>query len=408
MTSYRLMDGAGSPPRPGVGSSGTQPPSSSTSYGGTILLSTMFQVTAGTIFLEGYWFWRADSSAPSTAQTFCLWSAAWDGTNGVLVPGSPVTSGTLSVGWNYAPYPAPIPLSQGLMYRAATGLTGNFPITSNQFGATHPYAAGITNGPLSAYSDTDGSAPSPGAAQHQGGFSTSSADPTAVYAGGGNAGGDLYWIDVQVTNTVPGGVTSYRLWPNCAYGSALRTDDANGYTIGTEFYVTQPCQLSKIWWFSPPGAASLPSRCLLWDAVAGTAIPGTDNASPAWKNQSGASASAGDGWISCDYNSAGVVLAASERYVTSVFHAALGDHWFADTANFWSAGAGLQAGAAGLTQGPLVAPSNAGATIGQSSEHVTTFAFPGTSDAGANDWTDVEVIPLATTQTVAYSMRSFP
>ena len=113
MTSYRLMDGVSG--RPGVGSSGTQPPSSSTSYGGTILLSTMFKVTSGTLFLEGYWFWRADSSAPSAAQTFCLWSVAWDGTNGVLVPGSSVTSGTLFVGWNYAPYPAPIPLSQGLV-----------------------------------------------------------------------------------------------------------------------------------------------------------------------------------------------------------------------------------------------------------------------------------------------------
>jgi len=406
MTSYRLMDGVSG--RPGVGSSGTQPPASSTAYGGTLVIGTLFKVTTGTIFLEGYWFYRADSSQSSAAQTFCLWTATWDGSNGFLVPGSPVTSGTLSIGWNYVPYATPIPLSQGLVYRGQTGLSGNFPQSVNQFGGGKPYAAGITNGPLTAYSDSDGSAVSPGNAQRQCGYDTTSADPTVKYAGGGNAGGDNYWVDVQVTDTVPGGTLSYRLWPNASYGSALRSDDSNGYTIGTEFYVTTPCTLKKIWWFSPPGAASLPTRCLLWDAVAQTAISGTDNPSPSWTKLAGGAASAGDGWISVDYGSANVTLTANKRYVTSVFHAALSDHWFADTANFWSGSGSLSAGTSGLTQGPLVAPNNAGATIGQSSEHVTTFAFPGTSDAGANDWTDVEVIPLATTQTVAYSMRSFP
>jgi hypothetical protein len=394
VTSYRLMDGVAG--RPGVGSSGTQPPASSTSYTGTITLGTLFKVTQGTMFLEGYWFYRCDTTQHSTAQTFCLWMAAWDASSGYLVPGSSVTSGTLSVGWNYVPYATPIPLSQGLVYRAATGFTNNFPLTANQFGSGNPYSAGITNGPLFAYGDSGSSAPSPGAAQRQCGYSAGvSSDPTAVYSGGGNPGGDNYWLDVQVTDVVPAGTASYRLWPNASYGSALRTDDANGYTIGTEFYVTVPCKLSKIWWFSPPSAASLPTRCLLWDSVAQTAISGTDNSSPAWKNQSGASASAGDGWISCDYSGAGVTLTASKRYITSVFHAALGDHWFADTANFRSGSGSLSAGVNGLTQGPLVAPNNAGATIGQSVEHVTTFAFPGTSDAGANDWTDVEVIPIS-------------
>lgn len=394
MTSYRLMDGVSG--RPGTGSSGTQPPSSSTASGSDVL-STMFTVTAGMIFLEGYWFYRADNAQASTAQTFCLWSPAWDVStaNGYLVPGSAITSGPLNVGWNYVPYATPIPLSQGMPYRAQTGITGRIPLTANQFGTGNPYAAGIVNGPLSGYSDTTGSLPSPGFAQRQGGYNLNSADPTLVYAGTGNPGGDNYWVDIQVTDTVPASVTSYRLWPNVSYGSQLRTDDSNGYTIGTEFYVTSPCKLMAIWWFSPPGAASLPSRCLLWDAVAQTAIPGTDNAAPSWVNVAGGAASPGDGQIKVDYSSASVILTAGKRYITSVFHAALGDHWFADSPGFWAAGSGLQAGVNGLTRGPLVAPGNAGATIGQSIEHLTTFAFPGTSDLGANDWTDVEVAPSA-------------
>ena len=73
-----------------------------------------------------------------------------------MLPGSVVTSGTLTAGqWNYIPLPTPLQLSIGnvsgngaAVYQAATGFTGSFPDTNNQFATGDPFASGITNGPL--------------------------------------------------------------------------------------------------------------------------------------------------------------------------------------------------------------------------------------------------------------------
>jgi hypothetical protein len=66
-----------------------------------------------------------------------------------------------------------------------------FPNTNNQFGPGDPYSAGITNGPLSAYSDTSGSAPAPSNWANQGLFSTSYSDPTAHMPNVSYESGDL-------------------------------------------------------------------------------------------------------------------------------------------------------------------------------------------------------------------------
>ena len=393
MTSYRLMDGASG--RPGVGSSGTQPPSSSVSFTNPITLSTAFQVTQGAIYLQGFWYWLADAGQPAGPQPFCLWQVTGTtlvAAGGLFVPGSQVTSAPLSLGWNYVPYATPLALTPNTPYRAQTGFTGNFVDTDNQFGATQPYAAGITNGPLMAYSDTGGSAPFPawvggGGVGGQCGFSTASADPTATYAGVGN-NSFLSWVDVQVTDVVPAGV-SYRIWPNYPAGGPLRTDDSNGYTIATEFTLSQPCHLNAIWWYSPAGAADLPTRCLIWDTGSQLAVAGTDNPSPSW------SGAAGAGWIKVPYD--GSVILPAGSYKTSVFHPALGNHWFSDVADYWhTAGGGGYPGANGITNGPLSALTDGASSTGQSSYHITTFGYPATGDGGANDWTDVEVTPVTT------------
>jgi len=407
VTSYRLMDGAAG--RPGVGSSGTQPPSSSTPYSGTIVEGTAFQVTQGAMYLEGFWWWRADTAQSASAQSFCLWQVTGttlSASGGLFVPGSQMTSGALSVGWNYVPLPAPFALTPNTPYRAQTGLSNNFPDTQNQYGAfPQPYSAGITNGPLMAYSDSGGSAYFPvwtggtsGGAQS--GFSTASADPTATYAGA-SSNSFLCWLDVQVTDQAPAGA-SYRIWPNYPAGGPLRTDDSNGYTIGTEFTLSEPCTLNAIWWYSPAGAADLPSWCGIWDVGSQAIVAGTGNNSPSW------SGAAGAGWIKVTYDGS-VTLAANKAYKTSVFHAALSNHWFSDVADYWhTTGGGGYPGASGITNGPLTAPSDPASTTGQSSEHLTTFAYPGTTDAGANDWTDVEVTPVVAAPTTLYQMRSFP
>ena len=405
MTSYRLMDGVAG--RPGVGSSGTQPPSSSTSYSGTIVVSTAFQVTQGAMYMQGYWWWRADTAQSGAAQSFALWQVTGTtlaAAGGLFVTGSQVTSGSLSVGWNYVPLPTPLALTPNTPYRVQTGFSNNFPQTTNEYGSGNLYSAGIVNGPLSAYSDSSGSAYFPAwvgaSAGAQSGYTTTSADPTAVYGGGGNSS-FISWVDVQVTDQVPAGA-SYRIWPNYPVGGPLRTDDANGYTIGTEFSLSQPCALNAIWWYSPSGATDLPSWCGIWDVSGQTVVAGTGNNSPSW------SGAAGAGWISVPYNGT-VILAANKAYKTSVFHAALSNHWFSDVGDYWhtTGGAGYP-GANGITNGPLTAPSDPASTAGQSSEHLTTFAYPGTSDGGANDWTDVQVTPVGTTTAVAYTMRMFP
>ena len=396
MTSYRLMDGVGG--RPG-GGSGTALPSSSVTYTNPITVSTGFEVTQGTMYLQGYWYYLADSGQPTTPQSFCLWqvvSTDIAASGGLFVAGSQVTSGTLSLGWNYVPYATPLALTPNTPYRAQTGMTGNFLNTASQYGTGNPYSAGITNGPLFAYSDASGSAPFPpwtagGGAQPQSAYSTASADPTATYAAVGNSS-FLSWLDVQVTDVAPAG-GSYRIWPNYPAGGPLRTDDSNGYTIATEFTLSESCYLDNLWWYSPAGAADLPTRCLIWDVNTQLAVPGTDNASPSW------SGAAGAGWIKVAYNQS-VTLPAGD-YKASVFHAALSNHWFSDVALYWTpSGGGGYPGANGITNGPLAALSHAASTTGQSSYHLTTFGYPATQDGGANDWTDVEVTPVATAPNV--------
>ena len=77
---------------------------------------------------------------------------------GTLVAGSTVTSGALTAGqWNYVPLAAPCRWHRRHVHRC-TGFSGSFPDTNNQFGSGEPYSAGIVNGPLTAFSDTSGSA----------------------------------------------------------------------------------------------------------------------------------------------------------------------------------------------------------------------------------------------------------
>ena len=172
MATYRLMDGSSG--RPGNG------PSAATSYQGDYLAGTVFQVTAGNFWFEGFWWWVCNSGQQTGPQSFGLWQV--DNTSaGLLIVGTTVTSGTLTAGaWNYIPLSTPIPLSPGIPYVAGTGYisTSGFPKTDSQFGSGDTYSAGITNGPLTAYSSTSGSAPAPNKWVDQGLFGTAYSDPT--------------------------------------------------------------------------------------------------------------------------------------------------------------------------------------------------------------------------------------
>ena len=301
--------------------------------------------------------------------------------------------------------PTPLLLSANIPYNAAAGGTFShgFPDTQNQFGGSNPYATGITNGPLNAYygsSSADGFLP-------QSPFSTAGADPSTTMPATNDAN-DLLWLDVQVSDTAPSGTLSYRAWPNMpATWPAVETGtDTTGYTLGMEFSLSQSCTLDKIWHYSVPGVSTvLPSRCGLWNVGSQAEVAGTDNSSPTWLDPGGGAASAGDGWVYCDYSASGVTLAASTNYKVSTYHAA-GSTWFGATPSVWGTSE-LQA--SGFTQGPLIVPGNAAATPGQQSWNTLTWAYPATSTNPEVDWIDIEVTPVTVTPAaVLYQMRSFP
>ena len=362
--------------------SSTNGPSSPVSYTGPFVAGVAFAVTTGGIWLDGYWWWVCPSGQSTSAQEFALW-AAYATQTGALVPAATVpSSGPLTAGqWNYVPLAKPVLLASGVTYIAATGFSNNFPDTNNQFGSGEPYAAGITSGPLRAYSDQSGSLPAPYSLS-QALFSVAGTDPT-VHMPVEGSNGDNFWMDLLVDTHAPTGA-SYRLWPSYPVLPGTADSDKSGYTLATEFQLSAPCTLDNIWFYSGPGAAALPTRCGIWDVTSQTVVSGTDNTSPTW------SGAAGSGWVSCAYS--GVTLPAGD-YKVAAFYGG-GAEWYQATVNYWATGG---PGANGITAGPLTAPSLSAATSpGQSTYNAGSWAYPNTyasSGNGENNWVDIEVTP---------------
>lgn len=386
MTTYRLMDGASG--RPGVGSSGTQPPTAPTSYSGNFLAGTMFSALGEMLWFQGYWWW-CPAGGDTGAQKFALWNR-YSSTAQALVSGSVVTSGTLTAGaFNYVPLPTPVQLAPGALYVASTGWSAvhGFPDTNNQFGSGQPYAAGIVNGPLTAWSDLGASNLFPAAAQNynlnQGLFGTGGTDPSlAMPAGGSNS--SIFWVDVQVSDTAPSGYSgSYRLWPNMTDLGNSSPDTANNFTLGTEFSLNAPCAINNVWFYSPSGVSQLPTEIGVYQ-VSGTTLVAS-NASPSW---SGAAAS---GWVRASLSGS---LQAGVNYKVVVLNGAgTPSVWNGAVASYWSTGFG----SAGLTSGPITAPSNAAATSpGQETYNLgASIAYPATNAGPFRYGVDIEVTPSA-------------
>jgi len=359
----------------------TSGPASPVSYSGPFVCGVVWAVTAGGCWLDGYWWWVCSSGQSTSPQKFALWET-YSGQNGTLVPGSVVTSGSLSAGqWNFVALATPLPLAIGATYVASTGFTGSFPDTDDQFGSGGTYAAGIVSGPLTAYSDASGSRPSPFNTA-QGVFSVASSDPTAVMPIYGSTSCN-FWMDLQVDTNPPQG-TSYRLWPGYPTIPGHLDSDTAGYTLATEFQLSEPGTLDNIWFYSASGAGALPTRCAIWNVGSQSEVSGTDNNSPAW------SGAAGSGWVSCAYS--GVTLPAGD-YKVAVFYGG-GSEWYQATTGYWGSGG---VGAGGITAGPLTAPGTSAATSpGQSTYNAGSWSYPDTyasAGNGENFWVDVEVTP---------------
>lgn len=442
MTSYRLLDGVSG--RPGVGSSGTQPPASPVSYSGNFEAAQYFAVTQAGMWFTGYW-WYVPAGGDTGAQKFCLYGVKPDG-SGSLIAAATVTSGSFTAGqFNFVPLAAPVQLSVGKLgstgggvFAAQTAWTAvnGFPDSNNQLGVSNPYPNGFTNGPLTAF----GASNSPNAgyggsyATVSSCFSTASSDPATGLVNGLSGAGDLFWLDVQVSDNAPPAYTgSYRLWPNRGDWNAASSGDASvNYVVSTEVHLTQSCTLNAVWYYSPPATAQLATRASVW-SIAGphTGTEAAAIASPSW---SGAAAS---GWVKASFPG-GTTLAAGSYKVAVYNGAATPDSWSPKDAatDYWQTG---EAGS-GITWGPLAAPNLSGASqayaytpgggansppfsdgtgstvagqptfaIGPPSQFPYLWAGVGTgSTQTQNYWVDLEatpVPPVVTPLPVAYQMR---
>jgi hypothetical protein len=403
MTSYRLW--------PSVSG-----PDSATSYSGSFISGLNFTVTQSNVWLEGYWWWVAGSNQSASPVECALWTVAGS-YSGVLVPGSVAVSGTLVTGqWNWIPLAVPVQLAIGYVagmtggssysssYCAAVGVNGNFPDTGSYWGSG-PGSAGITNGPLFAYSGSSNSFPPP-YTRPQGCFVTAGSDPSLLMPSGAS-GTDNFWVDVQVTASPPSYSGSYRIWPNKAdTNSVTGSDSAVAYIVGTEVDLSVPVTLNYVHYFVPSGSPNLGTAADLWLISSGTQA--AQITSPAWVTESGGSVGSSTGlWVKAPFP--GNTTVPPGKYRVSVYNAnGTSGAWGAKdaTSDYWYAGAGQN----GITWGPVTAPNftnaqlvnvydSSGTTGGQPCFAVgppDQFPDLGTGIAPAqNYWVDLEVTPIA-------------
>jgi hypothetical protein len=175
-------------------------------------------------------------------------------------------------------------------------------------------------------------------------------------------------------------VTAYTLHSQGSYGLAA-SGDAGGFTLGTQFAVSENVTLTGIWFFV---GTDVPSACAIWDIATSAEVSGTLNSSPSWSSETAGA------WAKCSY-SGSVTLVPGHNYVVTVF-ADAGASWFYDVASYWTSGAG----SGGITNGPLSAPSSSAAVNGQAVYNSgSSIAFPASTVSGFDFGVDVEVTPPA-------------
>ena len=405
----------------------TNGPATAQTYSGNFISAVGFTASTGGTWFQGYWWWVASNQSTSPVKC-ALWSAI-SANSGVLVPGSVVTSGTLTASaWNYIPLATPIQLAPGhdpsnslagSIYVAAIGCNGNFPDTNNFWGTGGAGINGITNGPLFAYSGTAGNGgtkPAPYGIP-QGIFSTGESDPSSGMPG--NASNvDNFWVDVQISDTAPSGYAgSYRIWPNKAdVNSATVADSAVAYNVAMEVDLSVSATVNYVHYYVPPNtpvSAGLATKADVWSISSGLKVASIT--SPAWTTESGGAtptlgANAGF-WAKAAF--AGGITLPPGNYRVSVYNAnGANGGWGAKDAstNYFQSGVG----GSGIVSGPLTAPNQASAQLATyypgsgtgSTGGQPVFAYDGSDDfpsftTGTNPaqqyWIDLEVTPQAST-----------
>jgi hypothetical protein len=396
---YRLMDGFAG--RPGNLSGVIQ--SSSVKFEAALV----FEVTSDNMWFEGYWWWVNSTGMPTTAgQKFLLWQWGGDAAHVLQVPGSAATADALTAGqWNFVPLPKPIALAKKAQFIACTvyqpPVGGGFFWVQNQFGTGDPYAAGITNGPLTAFSDQSGSAPAyNGLGQGLFANSVPSLDPAADIVPGAVNSSANFGIDVQIVDQAPAGA-SYQMFPSVMVPAGFQGFGSTfgWYTLATQFSLSQPCKLEQIRQAELGDTTALPERCGIWNVATHALVPGTENDSPVWLKEDGTPGSPGQvTTLHVDYSHLGIVLPAG-TYKVATYKSDPGGtiKWFADQTDWWTtAGAYPQSvGASGLSSGPITAPGLSGAEGNAQGPYASAaWAYPATEDLASNYWIDVRVTPV--------------
>lgn len=334
-------------------------PGTATALAGNYIAGIMFGLTQ-VQWLYGYRWWCCPAGSQPTAPVKCaLWNPLSPTTgDGALIPNSVAFTGTLVPGqWNNAMLANPLPLALGTPYLPAIAGNGNFPFTISQFGPTQPFANGIVNGPLVAYSDSSAGAtvnPSPYTLP-QCSFTQAQNDPTLAMPNLGNSSFNS-WVDVIISDVPPPGFAGpYSLFPNKYNADPAAALDTNQpFNLAHEFDLAQACLVGNAYFWSIAGSASLPTAVGIWNIATQQLV--ASNMAPTWTNAlTGAAAVAGGGKIKTTMPA--VVLPAG-RYRVSVYNAnGATAPWSPRVYGYWLTGAGQN----GITFGPVSSPAQGNA-----------------------------------------------
>jgi hypothetical protein len=158
--------------------------------------------------------------------------------------------------------------------------------------------------------------------------------------------------------------------------------DSTWLTLGVQFQVSgSGFRLPAIWYESPAGATELPTIVALF-RVSDTSL--VHQEFPTWSGAAGSGRIRG-AFVSPPGLSTGVAYKACVAKDAGSGSA----NWYGTIPHYWDSGAG----AAGITNGPLSAPNNAGADHGQDSFHAApTAQYPDGSFNATNYGVDPEIM----------------
>lgn len=192
MTDYSLWQAAGLTP-------------AAVSSGTNFTFSLAFSVSATGLVFKG-WYHFIASGQNTAAEDFALWTESGNGT-GAYITGSKVTAGPFTAGWNFIPANTPVALTSGQVYRAVRSVTGGgspFCSVAGYFTSGNGGGAGISSGPLLAYSDatTGGTNKEPNSGARQMANSSGATDVTTQGLGTGGSS-SWYGMDILVGDAAP-------------------------------------------------------------------------------------------------------------------------------------------------------------------------------------------------------------